>query len=147
MEDNDYLETGFGNEILNQEVRDKLFSASKWAKILAIFYMVFLTIGLVGILSSFIYVGPKLGMEMGLIMGIYLPFIIFGFYITYKLFEFGKFGKLAAKSDDQALYYKSFASLSTFFKIIGIMLIITIGFYLLLLLFFGSAFLSGVYGL
>lgn len=131
--------------LLNSTSKTYLGIAAKWAKFLSIVgfvfigIMVFMGIGTASFLSSTFENNPTMSDSFGKIGGVgfgllYIVFSIIAGYPVLRLYQFAKFGKIAASSDDNIAVEASLKGLSGFFKFYGYMMMVLIAIYIVVIL-------------
>lgn len=144
--DFDTLDDGIGRVGLTLSMADKenLRSAGKWGRFLAIVTFVFLGLGLIGALFAggtmmSVMTGSDMGGFGALSMVLYLLAFVFYGVIAYLVYEFSTKAIRAVDNDDQTAMTASFRALKRLYAIFGILTVITLGFYLFIILFGAAA--------
>ncbi len=135
---------------IDAQSRDYLVEASKWAKFLAIVGFVFL--GLIVAFGIFFGLVSADAMSTvmpggGIFLFVYMLFICaLYFFPTMYLYKFAKHSKLAAVSGDMGQLSLGLKNLKSFFKFMGILMIILLAFYALIFLFGGAGMIAALAG-
>ncbi len=128
---------------LNQEAKEFLNEAAKWATILSI--IGFITIGLMVIMSFSIgsilanMPNSNLGVSTQMLSMFYLILAGVFFIPVYLLFQFGVKTKMAIANNDTDMLTFGLKKLKSHYKFIGIVMIIIFGMNILMLLIGGLA--------
>lgn len=137
------------NDIIDNDLTENEFSVSnnsfmflnetrKWASFIAI--VGFIITGFMAIAALFMgsimgMAFAQTGMPSGLITGIYIAMSAIYFFPCFYLYKFSSSMKGAIQFKDSKQLEVAFENLKSFFKFIGIFLIIVLGLYALMLLF------------
>lgn len=133
-------------ESLSPRALQNLRTTSRWVRffgVLCFIYSAFSTIGLIGaIVGFFSYSEGGSGSPLSPLVIVALLITVFlialvaiSFYISFVLFDYGLQTSKFVKTDDYTLLAKAFARQLTYWKWIGVMLTITLVFYLLYFIF------------
>ena len=122
-----------------------LKESASWTKFISIVGFVF--IGLIVIIALFAgsIIGAAMeasGMQMlggAFITILYLAMAVLYFFPVYYLFQFSSKMKAALEQQSSELLQQAFGNLKSHYKFIGILLIITLGLYVIALVFGGLA--------
>lgn len=148
--ENQLIDDSFGGP-LNDQMRGYIREIAQWSNFLAIIGFIFLGLMLLGMFAigaMFATMGDDLGMASsygfsgGLLILVYAIMIGLSFFPVWYLFRFATKAKLALHSGSDSGMTEAFMNLKSYFKFMGIFTIVTIGLYVLVLLFggLGSAF-------
>jgi len=140
--------------LIGQEAKAYLYTAGKWAKFLGIIgfiatgIMVLLAIfasALTSLIGAVTSSSPGLSIRAGVgILSLIplVPIVIIYFFMSYFLYQFGVNIKSAIANNDTVFATRAFRNLKSHFKLIGIVLIVVIAFYILaflaMIFFFGA---------
>ena len=121
-----------------------LSEAAGWARFLGIVGFVLLGLGSIGMLfaGSSLAMLDASGFPTALIIGFFLVFAVIWFFVSFYLVRFGFKMKEALQSQSREVTDQAFENLKSYFKLLGILTIIYLGFYALALMFglLGSMF-------
>lgn len=130
MLDNTTLDAGYhGGLIIEGNAAANLRKAGKWARFTGITLIIFTAISLL----SFAFTGASMfdqpGLEAFSAFGVPLFILLFALtlfslYLYYLIFDFGRKAMQAVDNKDQLAMQSSFASLSSFYTIVGVLIMI-----------------------
>lgn len=132
---------------ITPDMRDSLATAARWAKFIAIVGFVFMGLIFLFVLLFGSFYGTLLPGEMGLslvpmlfLMGISLAISAIPLVFMYR---FALQTQEGLRNEDQFAMTSAFANLKSYYKFIGILLIIVLGFYAIIFVgaLFGGLFL------
>lgn len=127
---------------VDDTVKAYLLEGARWAKFIAVFGIVIISLMLLMGLTILFFGGgitsvgySSVGMSPYTIGAIYIVGALVYFYPVWALLKFANNAKRAINTEDQSLLQSSVRFLKTYFKVIGIVIIIMIIFYALFFLF------------
>lgn len=139
--DDNFTDNGLG---LNAEIKSYLYETAKWGKFISIVGFIFvglLTIVLLMMIagSSFLTDMPQMaefgGAAMSFIIGVYgfiLVLVILAYFFPcLYLYRSSTKMRMALDTNDQVSLSESFKNMKSFFKFIGILTAIIVGFYVM----------------
>ncbi len=123
------LDSGYGSSLaLSTTSAANLRKAGKWARFIGIFGLVIMGLTVIGLL----FFGGTLlsldsaggGLGAGLMLLFYLPFVALGVYLVYLQYNFGSKAMEAVDNQSPQSMEVALASLSRYYKISGILLMV-----------------------
>ena len=126
--------------LITEEVRHYWKQIATWAMFFAVLLLIMF--GLVSLVLLFTaFKGGAMGLIIGLFgIGLYGVFLFFpGLYY----YRFSSQMKAALATDDNGLLEQSFVNLKSFYRYVGIMIIVFVSIMVLYLLVFGAALMNG----
>lgn len=131
-----------GND-LPSELRQHLKTAGTWGRFVAIVGFVLFGLSIISLVFMGGGMGSMFGSTFGMIGGgflvIYLVIVLLSLYLNFLLFQFSNNALVAANSNDVSSITDAMRSMANFWKIIGILLAIYLGFILIV-------FVGGIIG-
>lgn len=140
MDQNDLLDEGLSSKPeygVTQNAIGFMETARKWGFFIAIFGMVIA--GIIAIVA--IFASSALSMAMGanfgsgIIIAVYLFMAVLYFIPCFYLYKFSNYLKMANQSKDALHLENAMANLKSFFKFIGIFILVILSIYALIFLF------------
>lgn len=146
MEYDQPLDTGYQSELtVTSDIRENLMTMSKWAKFLAI--LGFVVTGFVVIAAFFVgtimstFGGFGGGAAMlgagftGMMTIIYLAIGAFYFFLSLYLYRFATNMQTALQNSNQQSFSDAIANHKSYYKLIGVLAAVVLGFYALIFVF------------